>query len=117
MNAPGSEIPADAASDGAGGLAVAVMPGLVTEINPFWFIWTKKGHVPKFTHDTRAAAETEASRLAALCPGKKFIVLEAVSKVHLPLPYWVPAQPTQEAAQTLDSLGTPPTLTPGMNDK
>ena len=56
----------------------------VREETTFFMVWTKKGHVPRFTHNTRAEAEAEADRLAAQAPGKKFVVLQAVSKVHVP---------------------------------
>lgn len=73
------------------GPVMEVRQGLVEEVKPFWFVWTKKGHVPKRCHDTRGSAEAEAERLARKCPGKKFIILEAVSKVHQPWPVWLPA--------------------------
>lgn len=56
---------------------------LIVEDVSFWFIWTKTGHLPRKTHTTWAEAETEAIRLAHLVPGKKFIVLEARSKLHV----------------------------------
>lgn len=45
-----------------------------------WFVWTKTGSMPKKRHATRDKAEAEAARLAAKHPGKKFIVLQMVSK-------------------------------------
>lgn len=45
-----------------------------------YFVWTKKGHVPRRMHSTHASACTEAKRLAELCPGKKFIVLHGTHK-------------------------------------
>lgn len=67
-------------------------PRLTIHVEPvtFWFVWTKTGHIPRKAHQSRAAAEAEAVRLASLCPGKKFIVLEAQTKLH--------AEPDTEAA-------------------
>lgn len=45
-----------------------------------FMVWTKTGRPPKFAHGSLAAAEAEAVRLAELHPGKKFIVLQSVSK-------------------------------------
>lgn len=70
---------------------------LAIEDCKFWMVWTKTGRVPKFTHHTRADAEAEADRLAALHPGRKFIVLQAYRKSHVPLPA-APAKLAQEAA-------------------
>lgn len=50
------------------------------EAASFWFVWTKTGHVPRKAHNSCADAEMEAIRLARQCPGKKFIVLQAVTK-------------------------------------
>ena len=47
-----------------------------------WFVWTKYGRRPTFVHNTREDAEREAARLAAKRPGKKFIVMQTVSKFH-----------------------------------
>jgi len=44
----------------------------------FWMVWNPDGNPPKYRHDTEAAAETEAERLARLNPGSRFFVLEAV---------------------------------------
>lgn len=58
---------------------------LIIEPCEFWFVWTKKGHIPHFRHDTEASALAEAERLARLKPtGKKFIVLRSVVKMHVP---------------------------------
>ena len=56
---------------------------IVAEKVEFWFVWTKKGRVPRRMHDSFASADTEARRLAAANPGTKFIVLQAVSKVSV----------------------------------
>jgi hypothetical protein len=53
------------------------------EAADFYMVWTKTGHVPRKTHDGFDSAEKEATRLAALHPGKKFIVLKAVAKYHV----------------------------------
>lgn len=55
---------------------------LAEEIPTFWMVWTKKGHKPRYMHSTFEAASAEADRLAHLTPGAKFIVLQAVRKVH-----------------------------------
>lgn len=57
----------------------------VHEPAEFYMVWTRKGHVPRFTHETREGADTEAARLAEQNPGKKFIVLQAVQKVSYDL--------------------------------
>ena len=54
-------------------------------------VWTKTGHRPQFFHSTLAGAEAEATRLAALKPGKKFIVMQVVSKFGAPAPEQVAA--------------------------
>lgn len=74
-------------------------PLLKMEPAEFWFVWTKHGHVPRRTHDTAASAEAEATRLAAKCPGKKFIVLRAYAKFSVkPAPAEAAAEPVAEAA-------------------
>lgn len=45
-----------------------------------WCIWTKTGHRPRFFHPTQEQAEAEAARLAEATPGKKFLVMQMVSK-------------------------------------
>ena len=55
----------------------------IIEPTDFYMLWTKTGHRPRHTHDTREDALTEAARLAAANPGKKFIVLHAVQKVYV----------------------------------
>lgn len=61
------------------------MSDLIIEDCEFWFVWTKKGHFPRFVHNTQAAAEAEADRLAQLKPhGRKFIVLRGYRKCHVP---------------------------------
>lgn len=56
------------------------------EYPEFYFVWTKKGHVPRKTHTTGEKAMKEAERLAKLHPGRKFIVLKAVTKVSVDAP-------------------------------
>lgn len=70
---------------------MADTPTPICEPVEFWMVWTKTGHSPRKTHTTGAAAETEALRLAALHPGKKFIVLRAVSKLSFAAPEAVAA--------------------------
>jgi hypothetical protein len=49
----------------------------------FWMIWNPEGNMPRFCHDTEAAAETEAERLARLNPGQSFYILEAVQRYRV----------------------------------
>jgi len=53
---------------------------LTVELVEFWYVWTKTGHKPHHKHDTEAEACHEATRLAILNPGKKFIILKAQTK-------------------------------------
>jgi hypothetical protein len=55
----------------------------IIEPADFYMLWTKSGRLPRFIHDSRELAQAEAARLAAANPGKKFIVLHAVQKVHV----------------------------------
>lgn len=55
-----------------------------TESKHGFFVWTKRGKAPKFHHMTLESAQTEAGRLAAMNPGAKFIVMQAVSKHSVP---------------------------------
>lgn len=58
--------------------------GLVlTEETDFFMVWTKRGHKPRFTHASYEAALAEAIRLAGEHPGEKFIVLKAITKLHV----------------------------------
>jgi hypothetical protein len=50
----------------------------------FWLVWSPNGLAPpRFRHDTKQAAETEAVRLARLNRGEEFFVLEAVSSARV----------------------------------
>lgn len=60
------------------------MTALITEPCEFWCVWTKKGHKPRFVHETEESARTEAARLAEKNPGAKYIVMRAYEKVHVP---------------------------------
>jgi len=73
-----------------GRVLARIEAGLCIEPASFWFVWTKKGRVPRFAHDSLEAAQAEAARLARLNPGQKFIVLQAVEKIAAP--------PTAEAS-------------------
>lgn len=53
---------------------------VITEPRDGFFVWTKRGKAPRFHHRTVESAQAEASRLAALNPGAKFIVMAGVSK-------------------------------------
>jgi hypothetical protein len=48
-----------------------------------FFVWTKKGHRPRYKHDTHASALKEAKRLARLNPGSRFIVQEFHEKIFV----------------------------------
>ena len=43
----------------------------------FWMVWGQGQGVPEYRHPNRAAAETEAKRLAKVRPGVRFVVLKA----------------------------------------
>ena len=47
-------------------------------------VWTKWGRRPQFFHPTLELAEAEAARLAALHPGRKFIVMKMEGKFSVP---------------------------------
>jgi hypothetical protein len=70
----------------------ALMPQLalngdvVSEDVDFAFVWTKHGRLPRVAHGTDEDALREAERLARKNPGRKFIVLHAHTKLHLPSP-------------------------------
>lgn len=48
-----------------------------------FFVWTKTGSRPRYSHATLASARKEAMRLAKLNPGKRFIVQEFHEKVFV----------------------------------
>jgi hypothetical protein len=56
---------------------------MLHEYNGQFFVWTKGGHAPRKAHQTRAQALSEAERLAALNPGKKFIVQQFLDKISV----------------------------------
>jgi hypothetical protein len=41
-------------------------------------VWNQYGNAPTHKHDSRESADREAGRLAALHPGREFVVLKAV---------------------------------------
>ncbi|MCJ2009789.1 hypothetical protein [Methylobacterium sp. J-092] len=52
----------------------------LSEMKPFWMV---QGSGPaRFRHDTKAAATTEAERLARQHPGSVFVVMEAIEAVR-----------------------------------
>lgn len=61
-------------------MQTADQTSLKMEAVEFWTVWTKKGRIPRFLHQSAESAEKEATRLAGLNPGKKFIVLRAYAK-------------------------------------
>lgn len=64
----------------------------ITETVHFFMVWNKEGKHPRVTHKTYKVAEAEAARLAAKHPGRKFIVLQAVTKISEPPPEPMSAQ-------------------------
>jgi hypothetical protein len=54
--------------------------------SPFWVVWNQAHGQSTFRHTTEASAEVEARRLAALSPGKEFIVLRSISAFTVPDP-------------------------------
>ena len=59
------------------------LPVIRTEPCQFWFVWTKRGRVPRYAHSSYTDACNEAMRLARKHPGRKFIVLEGVAKFSI----------------------------------
>lgn len=59
--------------------------GVVKEKQDSFFVWTKTGRRPVFAHENGEKAEAEAQRLAAKHPGRKFIVMQAMGKFHIPM--------------------------------
>lgn len=47
-------------------------------MNKFWYVFNPEGRQPTYQHGTLMSAQTEATRLARLNPGQRFIVLEAI---------------------------------------
>ncbi len=47
-------------------------------IGRFWMVWNPQGRAPTYRHNSRAAADAEASRLSSANPGRVFVVLKAV---------------------------------------
>lgn len=49
---------------------------------PFWLVWSPQGdRSPIFKHQTAAAAEREAERLADAHPGREFYVVQPIYHV------------------------------------
>lgn len=44
----------------------------------FWMVWNPAKAAPTFKHESERNARIEAERLARMCPGEQFFVLEAV---------------------------------------
>lgn len=55
-------------------------PRVAKEEKDSFCVWTKTGHRPKFFHPTLELAEAEAVRLALSNRGKKFLVMQMISK-------------------------------------
>lgn len=45
----------------------------------FWMVWRDGGFDPQCKHYTKESAETEAKRVAGICPGSVVFVLEATA--------------------------------------
>lgn len=56
------------------------------EYPPFWLVWNPAGRAPTYKHTSRGSAKAEAERLANLCPGETFVVLQSVCEVERPQP-------------------------------
>lgn len=61
----------------------ASIPNAVRESMNVWVVWNKNGRAPRFFHKEQDGAEAEAARLALKVPGRKFIVLQMVSKFSI----------------------------------
>lgn len=48
---------------------------------PYWLVWREGGGAPTYRHPDQYSAETEAKRLAHVCPGETFLVLCPVASV------------------------------------
>lgn len=54
----------------------------ITETHEFWVIWNEHGiHPPRFKHYSEESAMKEASRLAAVAPGRVFYVLKGTAAI------------------------------------
>jgi hypothetical protein len=49
---------------------------------PFWMVYGLWQGAPTFKHETPEAAKTEAERLARMCPGTTFYVLQTVARAR-----------------------------------
>lgn len=67
------------------------------ESKDIYFVWTKTGHRPRRAHMTKESALSEAERLAALCPSKKFLVMHFFAKVS--------AKPAVNAESAITPMG------------
>lgn len=56
---------------------------LTTERNGKYFVWSKGGHRPRYSHKTHKSAYKEACRLARKYPGRRFIVQKFHEKVFV----------------------------------
>jgi hypothetical protein len=50
--------------------------------DPFWMVWSERGHAPTYKHDSNRSATSEAERLARTNPGERFYVLRAMRYVE-----------------------------------
>ena len=55
-------------------------------IEPFYLVWNYNGGTPTVRHESREAAEREATRLAMLNKGQHFIVLSSLVDVVIAEP-------------------------------
>jgi hypothetical protein len=56
------------------------------EEEKFWMVWNPKGRAPTYRHHSKASAQEEAERLAAMHTDTSFYVLKAVSGVRAKKP-------------------------------
>jgi hypothetical protein len=52
----------------------------------FWMVWNPNRHAPTVRHSSEEVARDEASRLARLAPGEKFVILKAMYAVRVRRP-------------------------------
>jgi hypothetical protein len=54
-------------------------------IEKFWMVWGVQRGAPRYQHRSKAAAQSEARRLADEAPGELFVVLAAVDAFIAPV--------------------------------
>lgn len=71
------------------------------ELTRFWFVWNPSASLPRHRHNSKADAQREAERLAALHPGHQFIVLKAVGGACSQI---TPPEPIQFVTSDTDDI-------------